>query len=246
MPDNVEGAPNPVVRLPGARVNEHTHYSRLEGNYQDYVKGRESAYLRKAQRKRRKLAEAGAVEFSVVSDPAELGPTMDVLVRQKSRRHTRDGGRDPYAANPRLRAFYERLTLTGRDDPRGFLGRLTVNGEIVGTEWGFVHRGRFLDILPSYEASEWAKLSPGMIIKEDVFRWCFEQGLRIFDLTVGDEPYKSRIAEVEEPVYALHRPLTIKGQLFCARLHLRQAVRKVLGPPRQWLRSLFRRRGQAQ
>lgn len=244
MPEHVEDLPNPFVLLKGARPDERGYYSRLPRTYAEYEQRQGQSFTRKSRRRLRRLEQVGPVTFCVLSGPEDIPPAMDVLIRQKSRRHVETGGRDPYAATPALRLFYERLALLGPSGPRGVVCTMTVGETVVATEWGFVFAKRFLDILPAYEAGTWSRYSPGLVMKRELIRWCIDQGLDVFDLTVGDELYKTKWTESVLSVHALHRPMTLAGAVYWTAVQLRLAARRLLGPLRQKLRQRFQQRTQ--
>lgn len=233
MPVVVEGVPNPFAQLVGVEPMGWGHYTRLPATYEAYEKKRGDSFLRKSRRRRRRLEMEGPLAMDIAATPEEVASIMDDLVRQKSRRHRETTGQDPYAADPRLRRFYERLGHTGTADPRGFVCRLSVGGQVVATEWAFIHRKRFLDIIPAFEAGGWRKFSPGLVMKAELIRWCIESGMEIFDLTVGEEAYKDKWTEENMPVLAYHKPLNPLGAGYLAALRLRQAAKRLLAPLRR-------------
>ena len=54
--------------------------------------------------------------------------------------------------------------------------------------------------MPSDDAA-WGKLSPGRLLLDGLVEWSFLQGLRNFDFTIGDEPYKFVFSNVHEAFY---------------------------------------------
>lgn len=236
MPESVEGLPNPFIGLPGAVADDVSQFAVLPDTFEEYIQGRTQKFRRTVRNKRNIAEKLGPVVFSVPGTPAETTAAMDALVRQKSRRHLETTGHNPYAANPRLRQFYERLIRPKGASPRGMVAQLTINGEPVATEWGFIHGGRFLDILTGYEAEHWARYSPGRIMKEEIIRWSIESGLGVFDLTVGGEGYKAAWAESSMPAFSYRSPITLLGQGFALAVASRQALKQILAPLREALR----------
>lgn len=233
MPERVEDVPNPFVHMQGAVSNEFTHFSKLPPTYEEFLLRRSKKVNNISRRKRDNLQKIGPIVFSFATTPEEIATTMDALVRQKSRRHMETTSADPYASNPRLRQFYEQLLNTGKANPRGILSRVTVNGEVVATLWAFIHRKWFLSILSGFEVGKWGRYSPGVIMKEELIRWCIATGLDVFDLTVGDEAYKADWTEITMPVFVYHKPVTLLGAGYRAAILLRQTAKRALAPFRR-------------
>jgi Acetyltransferase (GNAT) domain len=93
-------------------------------------------------------------------------------------------------------------------------------GEHDGDPWPLAlsaeHFAQLLWLMPSYEGGEWARYSPGRLLLE----WGFEHGLREFDLTIGDEPYKSAFCNVSDALYRLIRPRSALGWAYSAKARL--------------------------
>jgi CelD/BcsL family acetyltransferase involved in cellulose biosynthesis len=70
--------------------------------------------------------------------------------------------------------------------------------------------------MPSYEGGEWARYSPGRLLLE----WSFAQGLREFDFTIGDEPYRSAFWNASDALYRLSRPRSALGWAYYAKARL--------------------------
>jgi CelD/BcsL family acetyltransferase involved in cellulose biosynthesis len=90
-----------------------------------------------------------------------------------------------------------------------------VDDRIVATQLGFVYRDRYYCLILSRESGEWERYSVGRQLKEWMVKWCIaECGIKVFDLTVGDEPYKLRWTDRRLPLYELISPHTVNGMCF--------------------------------
>jgi CelD/BcsL family acetyltransferase involved in cellulose biosynthesis len=56
-------------------------------------------------------------------------------------------------------------------------------------------------------------------------RWAIEQGLRFYDFTVGDEPYKREWADQEIRLFDHFSGRTLRGRLYCMAKRLAGAVK---------------------
>ena len=54
--------------------------------------------------------------------------------------------------------------------------------------------------MPSYDPA-WGKASPGRLLLEHLIECSFREGLRAFDFTIGDEPYKASFCNVSDELY---------------------------------------------
>ncbi|HND29804.1 MAG TPA: GNAT family N-acetyltransferase, partial [Myxococcota bacterium] len=199
QPAHICGRVNPFLRL-GARPNpSHCHRSHLQASWPAYYAGKASPRTRQTDRRKlRRLEEQGPVEFVILQGPAEIEAALPVLFSQKSRSYQELGVEDLFA-DPGHRDFVRRLSLSGEGMVHFSL--LRVGGRIAATHWGIAVDRRFYCLLPTYERSELTVHSPGAQLRLRLMQWACENGMEIFDFTVGDEPYKARWCEVTEPLY---------------------------------------------
>ena len=132
------------------------------------------------------------------------------MLHQKDRHH-RETGRDDRLASAADRDFY--LSATQRLHGRGLIhvSALMLDDRVLATHWGALWKGRLVWLMPSYEGGEWAAYSPGRLLLEDLLEWSFERGLREFDFTIGDEPYKAAFQAQSDVLHRLIRARSSRG-----------------------------------
>ncbi|WPB83822.1 GNAT family N-acetyltransferase [Sediminicoccus rosea] len=239
MPEDILGVPNPFASLPGARPSDVALSLRLPANVEDFRRGLRSNLASDTRRKRRRLAEIGAVEHAVARTPEEMSAAVAAMADRKSRRFLETTGKDPFA-RPAFRAFYDRMSQRVPGDGAVQASVLRVGGEVVAAHWGVVHRGRFYYLMIGWSAGEWFRYSVGRILIDALIAAAIEDRLEVFDLTIGDEAYKSDWANERLTLLALNLALSPAGRVVlaaeAARHALRERAKRV-----QWLRALVRR-----
>ena len=58
--------------------------------------------------------------------------------------------------------------------------------------------------------------SPGNHLLVEVIRWCCENGISLFDFSIGSESYKERWADNEEQLYQHWQAVSVTGKLVMA------------------------------
>ena len=105
---------------------------------------------------------------------------------------------------------------------------------------GLVYRSRFYLLLIGWEADGWRRFSTGRLMTETLLRQAFDDGLRVFDFTVGEEAYKDDWANALMPLVRYDEAITARGRfatvLMTARDRLRARATQVA-----WLRRIVRR-----
>jgi CelD/BcsL family acetyltransferase involved in cellulose biosynthesis len=196
QPELIGAQRNPFATLSGCPHPSLSHYTRLEGDFDSFLAAKRSSKSRwRLRRKYKRLQELGEVEFVIPETPSEIEAIMRSVIEHKSRLYSELGVRDRFAM-PGVREFCLKLATEG---PRGLthVSALTLDGEVVAGHWGLAFRKRFFFLFPSYGEGDVQRLSPGVLLLQHLFQWCFENGIEEFDFTVGDESYKDLWCDVD-------------------------------------------------
>lgn len=238
MPETFDEVANPFARLPDARHVADAYAATLCDTFADFKKRRSAKFFSDAGRKWRRLADIGEPRFEIADSLEARTEILRALARQKRQQGREIGFPDPFEKPGHL-AFYE--TMARRHASTGLvqLSALRVGGTIVATHWGLVFRERFYWLMPSYESGPWARFSTGRLLMQRLLEWGIDSKLKLFDLTVGDEAYKSLWADRTLPLYKCVRGVTWKGKAY-RELDLRSAQLKEWAKRRAWLRRLVR------
>lgn len=239
MPQDILGVPNPFATLPGAQPSDVALSLRLPASVEAFRRGLRSNLAADTRRKRRRLSEIGTVEHAIAHTPAEMAEAVAAMAERKSRRFLETTGSDPFA-RPAFRAFYDRMSQRTPGDGQVQASVLRVGGEVVAAHWGMVHRGRFYYLMIGWSAGDWFRYSVGRILIDELIAAAIGDGLEVFDLTIGDEAYKSDWANQRLTLLTLDHALSPAGRLVlaveAAHLALREKAKRV-----GWLRALVRR-----
>lgn len=235
MPATLDGVPNPMAGLSGARHTENAYSMLLPATVEALHARQSTRRLADNRRGLRRLAELGAVEIQPDHSDATGGAVILALAEQKSRRWRETGSRDLFA-EPGYLAFYRALQFHDTPDARVKIASLAVGDTWVATHWGLLFRGRCYWILPAYAAGPWMRYSCGRLLLQAVVEWSIAQGHQVFDLTVGDEAYKKDWVADPAPLYAWQTALSLRGRLWLAGQRLREWARS-----QPWLRQAVRR-----
>jgi len=224
IPREICGLSNPIGNLAKRPWLESGHYATLRGTWDEFAAQR-IPFVSDSRRNRRKLAERGVVKFSVATTIEDQERFFSAMMRQKRRRYLETRGIDGFT-RPGFSSYY--AEMTNRYASQGFvhLSALTVNDVIVATHWGLVAGARFYYLLPTYEAGEWSRFSPGRLLLENLLEWSFLNGIRIFDFGMGDEQYKTLYCDKKLQLYEIIIPVTLRGRIFSLVRYLWRRLRK--------------------
>ena len=148
-----------------------------------------SANLRNGlNRRRKRLAERGAVSSEWVESDEEFAGLLDWALGHKQAWMRRNGVANDFIATAEYRNFL--LALRRQPIAVGGIAMrvLRVDGSPVAVKIGCLDGTRLEGFITTYDPA-WSAFSPGQIVLADCLSWCQSHGLS-YDFRIGDESYK--------------------------------------------------------
>ncbi|MFG1691100.1 GNAT family N-acetyltransferase [Gemmatimonadota bacterium] len=196
------------------QVHARAFRATLNTSWRDFYEGRVKKRLRAdSRRQRRRLAEIGEVHFVSADDEATRKNTIAAMIRQKSRRFRETGARDMFTV-PEHRHFYMGLADIPPERLRVHCSALRVGETVVATHVGVADDETYYYLMPSHEAGGWERFSPGRLLLEHLIEWSINNNFKVFDFTVGSEPYKKDWCDEELLLFETVLARTPIGRLY--------------------------------
>lgn len=241
MPIAVGRQDNPIVRLDGAERMALTSAAIRLGR--PWAEHRATLWCPKFRTdldgKWRRLKKRADCRLEVAAG-LRIEEIFDALVEQRRERFE-VLGRHNILIDPVWRGFYRDLLDLEPPHDVARLFALRIDGEVIATLYGIVHGKAFHALLPTFRDGSWRNYSPGMQLFSLVMDWSIEQGLDVFDFTIGAERYKSQfgvttfpLAEYVSASTAVGLPVmaAARGRAFVrSRPRLAAALKRVAGRP---------------
>ena len=229
MPETVGGEFNPFILL-DIRLNASgAHSTRLGADWETfYFAKRSSATRRRDRAKRKNMAASGEVRFVSAADAADAGRTLATLMQQKSRALARKGIADMFAPAGH-RAFF--LDLASNPALRHFIhvSRIEIGANVAAANLGVVFGDCYYHVLASYdEEAEPARYGPGILHVRELLAYAIGLGLKRFDFTIGDEPYKLEWSDAELKLFDHVAAANARGIAAARASMLRRRVKRFL------------------
>jgi CelD/BcsL family acetyltransferase involved in cellulose biosynthesis len=240
------------MALPTSLNPNGAYSTRLGTDWEEFYSAKRSSTTRRRDRtKRKKLGALGEVRFVSAETTAARTAALDVLMGQKSKAFHRMGVPDLFA-RPDIRAFYRGLVA----DPAtlGFvhMSELQVGAAVAAVNLGLIFGGVYYHVLASYDAEgEVARFGPGAAHIHDYMAYAIGRGCRIFDFTIGDEPYKRDWSDAVHKLHDYRAAATAQGLVVStAENAVASLKRRIKQSPTLWamvvkLRALRGRRSAA-
>jgi CelD/BcsL family acetyltransferase involved in cellulose biosynthesis len=211
MPKRVLDQGNPFVTPGTAHFWQSGYVLPVQNGWSETIE-RGLPRAKDMRRKRRRLEALGTMTYHVAATPEERDRFLKAMMRQKSGRYLQTRGIDGFDS-PGYRAFFSSATRSFADSGLLHLSAITVDDTILAVHWGYRVEDRFYYMMPSYETSGWDRYSPGRLLLNRLIEWSANNGVRLFDQGIGDEPYKLEYCDDTIPLYSYERAQTGRGKL---------------------------------
>jgi CelD/BcsL family acetyltransferase involved in cellulose biosynthesis len=213
--DRVPDSPDAVAALfAGARVRRHhynTHVMTLESTTEAWRKTLDAAFVRHLERASKRLRPKGKRTLREAASAAEVETLMHRLGAFRAARFAERRGVDLMQDQATL-AFYRAVAAdsVSRGGPARLVA-LELSGEPAAIAFNLVETDRELLVLVGYDVERLRNYSLGLVIVDSLVQDAIGRGKSYFDLTVGDEPYKSDFAARSLPLHQVRVPRTLRG-----------------------------------
>jgi CelD/BcsL family acetyltransferase involved in cellulose biosynthesis len=246
MPRVLGEQANPFCAL---RVMPHVndaYLTALGEDWETYYASKRSSSTRKTDRKKRnRLADHGETRFITADDRDSVMRSVDALIDEKRRSYAKLGVANMFEWHG-YRDFFIDLATGSQSARLTHVSRIDVGDMTAAANFGLIFRGRYYYILAGYDDGELARFGPGAIQLMDVMRYATEQGCKLFDFTIGDEPYKREWCDLEITLCDYVAPASLRGWLAALpAITVRAVKRRIKRNPAAWalVRKLRMRTG---
>lgn len=223
MPVEVSGKPNPLVSL--GRIGS----SSLNGNLvlmgDDYRAYQASIKRMQMPRSWRVFARHAGARFEMTTDVARAHELMDVMDVQQQARMRKLGS--TFVLNDKTHArFYREVVHQGIAEGYAVVSALVCDEGIVATALGVRHGATYYLLRISHGGDSWSSCSPGLLVAERTLAALHAEGVRRFDLSIGNQGYKRRFGAERVPLTDVSVALSWRGLPYAWRDHAAQGLRR--------------------
>ncbi|HEX9471052.1 MAG TPA: GNAT family N-acetyltransferase [Bradyrhizobium sp.] len=223
MQADVDGKPNPLASLgrPGS--------CSLNGNLivvgDDFEAYRASIKRMQLSRSWRVFSRNPGAAFRVMANVEEALPLLDTMDAQQQARMHHLGLE--FILNDEVRGkFYRDLVTRGIAEGYVIVSALTCAEEIVATTLGIRQGANFVFLRISNAGTRWSNCSPSRLIIERTMAVLHKDGVRQFDLSIGNYAFKRRFGAAPFPLTDASIALSWRGLPYALRDRAAQQVRR--------------------
>ena len=223
MPANVDGRPNPLVSL--GRMGSCSLNGNLIVVGDDFEVYRASIKRMQLPRSWRVFSRNPGAEFRIIGDVDEALAILDTTDAQQQTRMQHLG--QQFVLNDETRAkFYRDLVRRGVREGYAVVSALTCDEGTVATVLGIRQGTTFIFLRISNAGEQWSHCSPSRLIVDRTMAALHQDGVRQFDLSVGNYAYKRRFGATELPLTDVSLALGWRGLPYAMRDKAARAVRR--------------------
>ncbi len=215
MADRLEGLENPLLGLPHSPSANLSLAVDLRGGFDallDRVSGKRKRKKHRSQA--RKFEAAGGFRRIEAKTAAETDALLDAFFVMKEERFRKMGIANVFGEKS-VQSFFRALFADALQDkePAFVLHGLEVGGKLRAVTGSSRTLRRLICEFGSIAQDDLAPTSPGDFLFFDNIREACENGLAVYDFSVGDEPYKRLWCDLETTQYDAFVPLSVKGHM---------------------------------
>ena len=227
LPERIGHVSNPLMMLGDVRRHAQSAWSiQLEKAPDTFgALGMVKKRARELDKRLRRMAAIGPVEFRVAGNAAEADRFFNAMCAQRARRHA-EMGRPNSLEQADVRAFFHAMLAGGSAGATACIQAVLVNDEIVATGYGLQSAAGFHVIFATIEDGPWRPLSPGLQYFRMSMAWACRNGSALYDFTIGSEQYKAELGAREMPLYEICQPLSHRGRLAATVLGAKRLIRR--------------------
>ncbi|PSJ65714.1 GNAT family N-acetyltransferase [Kumtagia ephedrae] len=240
------GLRNPLLALPHFKSANLSLAVGLDGGFARLVAGRSGKHKRKKHRSQaRKYEAAGGFRRIEAETEEQVDRLLQAFFAMKACRFRKAGIVDVFA-DPSVQAFFRKLFHEALPlSPKPFVLHALEVGGVPRAVTGSSRCGdRLICEFGAIADDEVAQASPGEFLFFENIREACEEGLAVYDFSVGDEQYKRLWCDIETQHLDVLVPLTLKGRLVAGMMRLFAGMKaRVKNSPTVWrLTKALRRR----
>jgi len=223
MPANIGGKPNPLVSL--GRIGSCSLNSNLIVTGDDFDTYQASIKRMQLSRSWRVFNRHPGAEFRMIANVDDALTILDTMDAQQHERMKQLGLK--FVLNDDCHArFYRDIVSRGVVEGYAIVSALMCDDELVATTLGIRQGTNFSLLRTSNAGKPWSRCSPGLLVVERTMAALHKQGVRKFDLSIGNYDYKRRFGAARFPLTDVSIALSWRGMPYVLRDRAAQQLRR--------------------
>lgn len=222
---------NPLAHLYLHQSSIDGFHTTLEGDWDKQYEAMFSSKIRRNDRRcKRRMAEEGEVDCSVVAGAPAQTEAINALIEQKIEQ-LEEVGQPHHYADPTVRCFFELLPQLMQEsaDEEFLFVSMKFNGEVVATNFGVRKGERHYGLMTAMSA-QMRKFSPGRLVMLETAGILTQRGCSFYDFGNGEYQYKQYWCTGKRNRFTAVQALSWKGRILAplVKIYLRRKTQQEL------------------
>ena len=228
MPQTVGVQVNPFTYLEVTSNPSGAHLTQLGDDWEKfYYAKRSSATRRRDRAKRRHMSEYGEVRFVTCTDHNDTPRTLEQLMRAEEPSLSRPAL--PISSHGRVSVTFYSTSPRINLQHLFHISRIEVGETWVAANFAIVFGDCYYHVLASYdETAAMSHYGPGALHLRELLAHAIKLGLRRFDFTIGDEPYKQEWSDSSLELFDYSTAATWRGWPSSLLSHGRRRIKRFI------------------
>ncbi len=205
-----------------------SHCFDLSGDWESfYCRKLKSKDRRNFKRKSQRLMDLGTVSFEKAKLPEEKQRDIENVLTWKSAQLDRRGAPNPIA-DPNFRKMFDFNGTDLLEKPIIQTYSLKLSGQPIAAAFGLRTKDRFIEYQMAMREHHALKFSPGALLNKFIIEDNLTFGCKLFDLSIGDDPYKFKWADQHSNISQSLRAITLRGQIFVLAVKCKTGLKRFI------------------
>ena len=175
----------------------------------------------------RRLKKIGNLNFKIINEEKDMVLYTKKMIELKSIQYSYTKQNHLFTEK-KYRDFYTGLISNELLKRNLHISVLLLDDNLISIHYGFKYNHTLYYILPVY-SKKWSTYSPGNILLYFLVKDCFNQKIKYFDFTEGENKYKLRWSNKKTSMYTSFFGNSLKGKMyFIVNYKIKNIIRKFI------------------
>tara|TARA_A100001011_G_scaffold347995_1_gene385535 strand:- start:3397 stop:4482 length:1086 start_codon:yes stop_codon:yes gene_type:complete len=226
QPEYISGTVNPFIKNFRTIKSGSTNGIEIKNSFDEYLeKNLKRKFLSDTRRSMNQLNKRGKLEFKIFKKTDELDRVNFVKKILDNKIFRLNELKLKNNFNENIQEFYTNFNNNEFENGDLHISSLELDGKTLASHWGVTYKNIFYYLLPSIVKNELMRFSPGRILLYHLIKWCSENKIKKFDLTLGEESYKKEWSNSKISLYDFVEPNNLRSYPYYIYLMIKLKVK---------------------
>ena len=212
---NIDNFSNPLFEILDYHQSGSSTQALILPSWIQYYESMTGSKTRQTdRRKHKKLSQTGTVEFVIADDIPTKNKIIEVMIEQKVQRYSDTNVWNMFSKKEYINFYKNHITADVNNNFQTHFSGLKIDDNFIATHFGIIDNNTFYYLMPGQDTNVFAKYSPGRLLLLELLKWSFENNIKTFDFTGGNEFYKQQWNNQTFSIYEINGQLTLSGKIY--------------------------------